>query len=120
MYDCENQDIVLHPLAYAGWAGLFVTAMNLLPIGQLDGGHVMYSMFGLRSKYITYAFLAALGILAIVYTGWALLFALLVFFGRKHPAPWDDDTPVDRNRRLVGYVIFIVFITAFTPMPFKI
>jgi len=116
----ENQDISLHPIAYAGWAGLFVTGLNLLPIGQLDGGHVVYSLFGRNSKYVTYAFLAALGILAIFYAGWALLFALLVFFGRRHPAPWDDYTPIDRNRRILGYLILVIFVAVFTPMPFKI
>ncbi len=115
----ENQDILLHPVAYAGWAGLFVTAMNLLPIGQLDGGHVMYSLFGQRSRYVTYIFLGALGVMAIKYPGWALLFALLVFLGRRHPAPWDDFTPIDAKRRILGYFIFIIFILSFTPEPFK-
>ncbi|MBN2355341.1 site-2 protease family protein [candidate division KSB1 bacterium] len=116
----QNQDIMLHPVAYAGWAGLFVTALNLLPIGQLDGGHVMYSLFGEKSRYITYGFLLVLGIMAIFYPGWALLFALLVFFGRRHPAPWDDYTPIDRKRRILGYIIFIIFIISFTPEPFKL
>lgn len=116
----EGQDILLHPLAYAGWAGLFVTALNLLPIGQLDGGHVAYAMFGSNSKYVTYLFLLSLGILAIIYNGYALLFALLVLFGRKHPAPWDDFTALDPHRRRLGYLVFLIFALSFTPIPFEL
>jgi membrane-associated protease RseP (regulator of RpoE activity) len=116
----EGMEVLLHPVAYAGWAGLFVTALNLIPIGQLDGGHVTYAMFGQRSKYFTWAFLASLGVLTIFNTSWALLFALLALFGRRHPSPLDDYTPLDRRRRLIGYLVFIIFILSFTPVPFKI
>ena len=116
----HDHDVLLHPLAYAGWTGLFVTALNLLPIGQLDGGHIFYSIFGKASKKTTYGFLGALGVLTVIYPGWALLFALLLFLGRKHPPPFDDYTPLDKNRRLIGIIIFIIFLTSFTPIPFKI
>ncbi len=116
----EGKDILLHPLAYAGWAGLFVTALNLLPIGQLDGGHVAYALYGENAKYVTYLFLLSLGILALIYNGYALLFALLVLFGRRHPPPWDDHTALDASRRRLGYLIFIIFVLSFTPIPFKL
>jgi len=115
----DSSDILLHPLAYAGWAGLFVTALNLLPIGQLDGGHILYSLFGPRSRKVVFTFIGALGALAIVYPGWALLFILLLIFGRKHPAPLDDVTPLDRGRRALAVLITFIFILTFTPIPFK-
>ncbi len=115
----QSYQVVLHPLAYAGWVGLFVTALNLLPIGQLDGGHVYYSMFGKRGKTGTYIFLAGLGVATINYPGWGLLFIILLFLGRRHPAPIDDYTPLDKNRRLLAYVVFVIFILCFIPEPFQ-
>ena len=116
----NNYEIITHPVGYAGWAGLFVTSLNLLPIGQLDGGHIIYSMFGQKARLISFSFLAMLGIIALFfYPGWALLFILLLILGRKHPAPIDDFTLLDKKRRLLGYIIFIIFLTSFTPVPFK-
>lgn len=116
----EGYDVVLHPIGYAGWAGLFVTALNLLPIGQLDGGHVVYSMLGSKSRYVTWVFLLFMIGLSFWYNGWGLLVLLLILFGRRHPMPADDWTPLDRNRKILGVVIMIIFALAFTPMPFKI
>jgi membrane-associated protease RseP (regulator of RpoE activity) len=116
----EGYDVMLHPLAYAGWAGLFVTSLNLLPIGQLDGGHIVYSIFGKNSKKINLVFLGALGGLVIINPGWVLLFALLLMFGRKHPPALDDLTPLDIRRKLLGIIIFLIFLLCFTPVPFKL
>ena len=116
----EELEILLHPVAYAGWAGLFVTALNLIPIGQLDGGHVAYAMFGRRSSYLTWAFLISLGVLSLFNSSWVLLFALLVLFGRRHPSPLDDFATLDRRRMALGYLVFVIFILSFTPVPFKI
>lgn len=116
----EGYDVMLHPVAYAGWAGLFVTALNLLPIGQLDGGHIVYAMLGPRSRIVTMIFIGAMVVLTFFYTGWALLVVLLILLGRRHPSPWDDWTPLDNRRKLVGVVVMILFVLSFTPMPFKI
>lgn len=116
----EELELMLHPVAYAGWAGLFVTALNLIPVGQLDGGHVTYAMFGKKSYYFTWAFLASLGLLAFYNYSWVLFFALLALFGRRHPAPYDDHTVLDARRRKLGYLIFVIFVLSFTPVPFKI
>ncbi|MBN2411060.1 site-2 protease family protein [candidate division KSB1 bacterium] len=115
----EGLDVSLHPLAYAGWVGLFVTALNLIPIGQLDGGHIFFSLFGRISKKTNIIFLSGFGVLTLIYPGWILLFILLLVFGRRHPAPIDNFTPLDGNRRLLGYFIFIIFLISFTPVPFK-
>jgi len=115
----EGYDVSLHPLAYAGWAGLFVTALNLLPIGQLDGGHVMYAIFGQNAKRIFNLSLAGFAICLYFFPGWMLLFALLFLYGKKHPPPLDDYTPLDDGRRLLGILVFIIFLTSFTPVPLK-
>ncbi len=116
----EGYDVMLHPVAYAGWAGLFVTALNLLPIGQLDGGHIVYAMLGPKSRIVTLIFIGAMVVLTFFYSGWALLVVLLILLGRRHPTPWDDWTPLDKRRKLLGVVVMILFVLSFTPMPFKI
>lgn len=114
-----TQDILLHPLAFAGWAGLFVTALNLLPIGQLDGGHVVYALGGRRNHYwVALAAMVGFGFIALfVYQGWLLLFALLIWFGFRHP-PTLDDTPIDNTRIAIGIFTLIIFVLSFTPRPF--
>jgi membrane-associated protease RseP (regulator of RpoE activity) len=117
----QDSDILLHPMAYAGWTGLFVMALNLLPIGQLDGGHVVYALFGRRSRMIfTSSLIAFAAICAFFYWGWALLIMLIVFFGLRHPPPRDDQTPLDTRRKLIGAFVLVLFFLAFTPVPFKI
>jgi len=84
----EGYDLILHPMAYAGWVGLFVTALNLLPIGQLDGGHVIYALFGPRSQEIFRWTMVSLVLTALmVNLGWLVLIALLLGIGHRHPPP---------------------------------
>ena len=117
----EGQDVLLHPIAYAGWVGLFVTALNLLPVGQLDGGHVIYSLLGKNSKIAYYITLGILGLICIFVTpAWTLLFILLVIFGFHHPPPLDDITPLDKRRKILGIAALIFCILSFTPVPFQI
>jgi len=112
-------DVVLHPIAYAGWVGLFITSLNLLPTGQLDGGHIIYALFGRRSKIIFRLTLLAITLICLIYNlGWLLLVIILLFIGYKHPPPLDDLTPLDWRRKAVGVFAFIIFFTAFTPIPF--
>lgn len=117
----EGQDIILHPIAYAGWVGLFVTALNLLPVGQLDGGHIIYSLFGKNSKIAYYITLGILGLIIIfVNPAWTLLFILLLIFGFRHPPPLDDYTPLDKRRKILGICALIFCVLSFTPVPFQI
>ncbi|MBN1350077.1 site-2 protease family protein [candidate division KSB1 bacterium] len=111
-------DLMLHPLAFAGWFGMFVTALNLLPIGQLDGGHVVYSIFGKKSTAIYRLAIFAFALNTIVYPMWILFFEILIVFGRKHPPPIDDITPIDLKRKILGAFIFVVFVVSFIPFPF--
>ena len=117
----EGQDIILHPIAYAGWVGLFVTALNLLPVGQLDGGHIIYSLFGKNSKIAYYITLGILGLICIfVNPAWTLLFVLLLIFGFNHPPPLDDFTPLNKRRKILGICALIFCVLSFTPVPFQI
>jgi len=120
----EGQDIFLHPLAYAGWAGLFVTALNLLPVGQLDGGHILYALLGERSALIGRIALALFALMGIIvfplFPGWFPFILLLLWFGYRHPPTMDHFTPLDSKRRLVAYLAFVIFILSFTPIPFYI
>ncbi len=114
-----NADILLHPLGYAGWVGLFVTALNLLPVGQLDGGHVIYAVFGQKSKWAFGGSMVALILLALFYNpGWLALIVLLLIFGMRHPQPLDSETPLDKPRKILASFMLLVFILSFTPAPF--
>lgn len=115
----ENKDVLLHPLAFAGWAGLFVTALNLLPIGQLDGGHIVYAMIGRNHRFVALATLAAFALICVfMYRGWILLLLLIIWFGHRHP-PTLDETPIDAGRLIIGMTTLVVFALSFTPEPFK-
>ncbi len=115
----ENYDVLLHPIGYAGWVGLFVTALNLLPVGQLDGGHIAYALFGRRSRIIFFIAIVVMAFITIFYNpGWLLLLVLFILFGFRHPAPLDDQTPLDGKRKLMGGMAFLFFFLSFTPSPF--
>ena len=115
----ETHDIILHPIGYAGWVGLFVTALNLLPIGQLDGGHIAYALFGRKSRIIFLVAIAVMAFITVFYNpGWLFLVILFIIFGFRHPAPMDDFTPLDGKRKLLGMIALIIFILSFTPAPF--
>ena len=99
----------------------YITALNLLPVGQLDGGHISYALFGGKHRFIaraTVIILVPMGILWIGWLVWALL--LIVFLGMRHPPPYDPYTPLDGNRKLVGYLAMLVFVLCFTPIPFEV
>jgi membrane-associated protease RseP (regulator of RpoE activity) len=113
-----NKDLLLHPLAFAGWAGLLVTALNLLPVGQLDGGHVAYALFRRRSRWVSALFYGLLiAVCLFLYFGWFLM-ALILLFIRKHPPTLDDELPLDPKRKALGALILVIFLLSFTPVPF--
>jgi membrane-associated protease RseP (regulator of RpoE activity) len=115
----ENYEILLHPVGFAGWVGLFVTSLNLLPIGQLDGGHIAYGLFGRRSRVIFLIAIAVMAFITVFYNpGWFLLLILIILFGFRHPPPMDDQTPLDWKRKLLGGFVFLAFFLSFTPAPF--
>jgi membrane-associated protease RseP (regulator of RpoE activity) len=116
-----EQNILLHPMAFAGWIGLLVTALNLIPVGQLDGGHVSYALFPERHRLIS---LACLGLLVVTgllfWQGWLVWALLLYLLGLRHPPPAFDWVPLDRRRKILGIITILVFVLTFTPAPFKL
>jgi len=117
----DNYNIIMHPMAFAGWIGLLVTNINLIPVGQLDGGHVSYALFGERSQQIAKTFYVLLIICGLVaWYGWLVWAVLLYFMGFVHPAPLQYWVPLDRKRRNIGYLTIAVFILTFMPAPFLI
>ena len=116
----EMYDIIHYPFIFAGWFGLLVTALNLLPIGQLDGGHITYSLLGKRQKYVGYT--AFIAILAMGlwnnnnnWLVWAIL--ILVLIKIKHPPVMNDHEELDRPRQIIGILSLIIFILCFIPDP---
>ena len=115
-----NEDVFVNQLAMAGWTGLFVTALNLIPLGQLDGGHVIYTLFGRRVQNLFWPVIAVMATLAVwVNQAWFLWTLLLFFFGRYYARPLEDITPLDSKRRVIGYLALIIFVLIFIPNPLE-
>lgn len=110
-------DVMLNDVAWAGWAGLLVTALNLIPAGQLDGGHLSYVLFGQRVRKFRPVILGSLLILGIFWSGWWLWAAMILFLGQHHAEPLDQITPLDANRRAIAIFGLIVFLLVFIPVP---
>lgn len=115
-----GQDILLHPVGFAAWIGMLVTMLNLLPIGQLDGGHIAYALLGDKYPYVAWGALIATLALSFVSLNW-LVWGLLVFFlvRVKHPPIYDDNSPVTLREKLIGLASLVIFILTFIPVPFK-
>jgi len=145
----EGYDILLHPVAFAGWIGLFVTALNLIPAGQLDGGHIMYSL--LSRKWHRFSSISMVLILAVLgigtrplvqfinslfegsrfsynqdafmfdgWPGWIMWAAILSILGTRHPPTMYDQVSLDGKRKMLGVLALLLFIGCFTPVPIKI
>jgi hypothetical protein len=114
----DNVTILLHPIALAGWFGLFVTFLNLLPVGQLDGGHVTYAMFGRGHRLIARLFVGVIAVLGFGgWQGWFAWVVLLMFIGVDHPPTYDHLTPLDGRRRMAAWLTVGAFILTFIPEP---
>ncbi|MBY0504709.1 MAG: site-2 protease family protein [Bryobacteraceae bacterium] len=113
-----STDIALHPVARAAWVGLFATALNLLPIGQLDGGHILYAWFGEAYQRRSWLFLALLVPLGFFWWPWWIWAAILFWLGRKHPYIHDEQT-LDSHRRNWAIAAVILFFLCFMPAPFR-
>jgi membrane-associated protease RseP (regulator of RpoE activity) len=111
-------DVMVHPVAMAGWAGLLVTFLNLIPAGQLDGGHVLFALFGKKVNRLFPVILAATFLLGFSWSGWWLWTGLIFFFGRFHPEPLDQITKLDRSRKILAVVVLVIFLLVITPVPF--
>lgn len=111
-------DVIINSVAWAGWAGLLVTALNLVPAGQLDGGHMLYVLIGSRwARRIMPFILVALVLLGFVWSGWWLWAVLIFFFGRVYAEPLDQITGLDAPRKLLAVLALIILILVFVPVP---
>jgi len=119
----DGFDVFLHPIAFAGWIGLFVTSLNLLPVSQLDGGHIAYAIFGKWHRFLGYAifaFLIVLGLSSPYARIWLIWAIMLFFFRFTHPPPLNAVSLPSKFAYLIAIVSLIVFIITFIPIPFKI
>jgi membrane-associated protease RseP (regulator of RpoE activity) len=113
-------DVLLHPVAFAGWVGLLVTAINLFPIGQLDGGHILYAVFGSRAKIAGRVFLALFVVMGVFFwAGWLLWAGLILILGVKHPPIWDEGASLGRARTIRAVLVLAVFVVSFIPAPIE-
>ena len=117
----HGEDVFLHPMAWAGWGGLLVTAMNLIPAAQLDGGHVARALLGRAGgRWLTYGLIVALLALGIIWQGWILWALIIFFFSRFEVEPLDDITEPTVADKVLAAVMLIVFVLLFTPIPLKV
>lgn len=131
-----GEDVMMNQVAFAAWIGLLVTALNLLPVGQLDGGHTVFAMFGRKARIINLAALGLMTMLALAgleplqqllpglgsigFNGWFIwIFLILFLIGVEHPPALDDVTRLDRRRRWVGFLVILIFILLFVPTPMR-
>ncbi len=110
-------DLQFGPIAWAGWAGLLVTSLNLIPAGQLDGGHLIYVLVGKRMNRMLPFILAALVLLGFAWSGWWFWAVLIFFLGRFHAEPLDQITPLDNKRKILAVIGIILFFLVFIPVP---
>lgn len=114
----EPFDLILHPVAFAGWVGILVTALNLFPVGQLDGGHIFYSLFGDKSRTAGKLMLAVFIVMGVFFwVGWFVWAVLIAFIGMKHPPVMDEAVPLSPKRKWIGALLALIFIFSFTPAP---
>ena len=117
----QDHEIYVNAMTFAAWFGLVVTGFNLLPVGQLDGGHVAYAVLGRWARLVGIAVLVLLALLgALVWQGWYVWAGLILFSGWRHPAPLNTLAPLGKTRTLVGVAILVLLILLFTPAPFPI
>jgi membrane-associated protease RseP (regulator of RpoE activity) len=126
--DAISDNVLLHPIAFAAWVGLFATALNLLPVGQLDGGHIVFALSAEKhrrlSRVVTLLLLMG-GLIGwqrpdLIWPGWLIWGVLLLLLGVRHPPLVDPYEPLDPRRRIVALIGFVVFLLCFTPVPFRV
>ncbi len=112
-------DTIEHPVFIAAWFGLFVTALNLLPLGQLDGGHAIYAVFGRHQRTVAIPLLVVLAFMGALWPGWWIWVAFTLFTGLRHPPVADEETPLDSRRLLVAAAVLLIFALCLAPVPLE-
>jgi len=115
-----GSDILLHPVAFAGWVGILVTAYNLFPMGQLDGGHILFAMMGRKAVTLGKVLLGVFVVMGVFFwVGWFVWALLILLLGLKHPRIIDEELPLSRGRKVIGVLIIVIFVLSFIPDPVK-
>lgn len=114
-----EENIILHPIAFAGWAGLLVTMFNLLPMGQLDGGHIAYAILRKGQRWLALIAMAGLAAVSYWWPWWLMWVAIGLFMRPEHPPTLHDAVPVGRTRMILGLISLLIFVLCFTPVPFR-
>jgi membrane-associated protease RseP (regulator of RpoE activity) len=129
LFSPNGADVVLHPVGFAGWVGLFVTSLNLIPASQLDGGHIAYALFGknqIRVSILVVAGLLATGLFLYTRSGiesgfvWIFWSLLLFVIGLRHPPVADETLPLSNRQRLNGGFALLLFVLTFVPVPIQV
>ncbi len=119
----EGYTINLHPVAFAAWFGMLATALNLFPIGQLDGGHISYAVLGRKSSHVTLLMIGCAVVLTWFSLSWlvwtTMMVVMLFMFGRHHPSTFDEDVPLDSARKWLALFALVMFVLCFTPTPIE-
>lgn len=119
----DGHSINIHPMVFASWFGLFATALNLMPFGQLDGGHIAYAALGRRSAVISLLTVAIAIVLTFISASWMLITILMVvmllLFGPRHPSVLDESVALDRPRVVIALIAAVVFVLCFTHVPIE-
>ena len=117
----EGMELFLHPMGFAAWVGFLVTALNLIPVGQLDGGHIAYAMFRGSHRRVSQLLVFVLFPLGVFFwLGWLVWAVLLVLLGTRHPPTLDDDAPLDARQIALGWIGLILLVLCFMPAPLTI
>jgi len=116
--------ISLHPIGWAAWFGLLATSLNLLPIGQLDGGHIVYALFGTRGhravSYVTFVGLVLISLMSWPMLGYLLFAVIIVFLGFRHPPPRTELPPLGQGRWILAILGLLIFLLSFIPLPIQL
>lgn len=111
--------LLLHPIAFAAWFGILATAFNLFPIGQLDGGHILYSVIGKKTEILGKIFVLVLIAMGVIFwEGWLLWAGIIIIIGTKHPPVYEEE-PLDGKRKFLAFIALLMFILSFTPIPIR-
>lgn len=117
----DGMDVYLNQVAWAAWIGLFITGLNLIPVGQLDGGHVAFSLFGETARLFYWPVIIGLGLLVVLGNTfmWVLWILLLLALGRMYAEPLDSVTQLDTKRKVIAVLTLLLFVLVFVPLPFR-
>jgi membrane-associated protease RseP (regulator of RpoE activity) len=117
-----GQEVQLTPMLQAGWLGIFITALNLVPIGQLDGGHILYALIGRRAHRVAILLLLGwAGYMVLASSpSYLLMVVLLLLMGPRHPPTADDTVPLGTWRHVLGWLTLAFLLVGFTPEPIRV